>query len=102
MRAFGRVRNHTRLPKTPDVFRASLLSWKRLAFPVLVFVIFPGAIAYAGFFSFFSDIFTKVNTEEKPINSQNIALLAAVGGPDLATKEKSDDVNTVGSSALLP
>ncbi|OGZ09721.1 MAG: hypothetical protein A3D65_05335 [Candidatus Lloydbacteria bacterium RIFCSPHIGHO2_02_FULL_50_13] len=101
MRAFGRVRNHTRLPKTPDVFRASLLSWKRLAFPVLVFVIFPGAVAYAGFFSFFSDIFTKVNKEEKRINSQNIVLLAAAAGSEFSPKFAPSDVNTVAGSALL-
>jgi LysM repeat protein len=83
-------------------FSQQKLSLKKLLFYMFSFLVLPGAIAYAGFFSFFSDIFTKVNTEEKPINSQNISLLAAVGGPDLAAKEKSDDVNTVGSSALLP
>lgn len=66
------------------------------------FLVLPGAIAYAGFFSFFSDIFTKVSTQERPINSQNISLLAAAAGPDAAAKQTSEDVNTVGESALLP
>jgi LysM repeat protein len=75
------------------------LSWKKLFFYMCAFLVLPGAIAYAGFFSFFSDIFTKVNTEEKPINSQNIALLASVGA-DFGTNI-GEDVNTVGESALL-
>ncbi len=69
---------------------------------MLLFLILPGAVAYAGFFSFFSDIFVKANTQEKIINSQNIALLAGVAGSDLAQKQSVNDVNTVGGSAILP
>lgn len=79
-----------------------MLSWKKLFFLVLALLILPGAVAYAGFFSFFNEIFTKANTQEKTINSQNIALLAAVGGPDLGVGDKTSDVSTVGESALLP
>lgn len=68
---------------------------------MLVFVIFPGAVAYAGFFSFFSDIFTKVNTQEKSINSQNIVLLAAAAGPEFSPKSAPTDVSIVAGSALF-
>src|SRR3989338_8618642 len=93
MRVLGRVRNHIRLNE--------LFSWKKLAFPVFVFVVFPGAVAYAGFFSFFGDIFTKVNPQEKSINSQNIVLLAAAAGPEFSSKEAYPEVSTVMGSALL-
>lgn len=43
----------------------------------------PGAVAYAGFFSFWNEIFSKIETQEKQVTSQNVALLAAVGGPEL-------------------
>ena len=76
------------------------LSWGKLGFFVFLFLL-PAAIAYAGFFSFFSDIFSKATVEQKHINSQNIALLAGVGGPVLARGD-GGDVNTVGGSALLP
>lgn len=62
----------------------------------------PFAIAQAGFFSFFGNVFTKVNTQEKTINSQNFSLLAAAIGPDINTHEAPSDVSTVGESALLP
>lgn len=69
---------------------------------MFVFLVLPGAVAYAGFFSFFSDIFVKANTQEKPINSQNIALLASVAGSDIGAKESPTEVSTVGGSAILP
>lgn len=69
---------------------------------MFIFLVLPGAVAYAGFFSFFNDIFVKANTQEKTINSQNIALLASVAGSDLAAKQSANDVNTVGDSAILP
>lgn len=94
MRLLGHGRSHTR----PE----DKLSWKKLAFPVLIFVVFPGAIAYAGLFSFFGDPFTKVNKEEKSINSQNIALLASAVGPEFLQKNTFADVSTVRGSALLP
>lgn len=93
MRVWGRVRSHIRLE--------DMLSWKKLAFPVLIFVVFPGAVAYAGFFSFFGDIFSKVSTQEKNINSQNIVLLAAAAGPEFLPKDTYAEVNTVAGSALL-
>ncbi len=69
---------------------------------MLLFLILPATVAYAGFFSIFGDIFTKVSMQTKPINSQNIALLAAAIGPDLITRSGTTDVNTVDGSALLP
>ncbi len=69
---------------------------------MLLFLILPATVAYAGFFSLFSDIFTKVSMQSKPINSQNVALLAAAAGPDLVTHNGTTDVNTVDGSALLP
>lgn len=78
------------------------LSWTKLGFSMFIFLVLPGAVAYAGFFSFFSDIFVKANTQEKTINSQNIALLAGVAGSDLGTKQPINDVNTVGGGAILP
>lgn len=79
------------------------LSLKKLSFAVLLSLLIPLTIAEAGFFSFFGDIFTKVNTQEKTINSQNVSLLAAaVGGPDMNSHDVLSEVNTVGESALLP
>ena len=66
------------------------------------FLVVPGAVAYASFFSFFGDIFTKVNMQEKSINSQNIALLAAVVGPSAMFEPIPAEANTVADSALLP
>lgn len=78
------------------------LSLKKL-FTFVAFALFvPFAIAQAGFFSFFGDVFTKVNTEEKTINSQNFSLLAAAIGPDINSHSALLDVSTVGESALLP
>lgn len=69
---------------------------------MFVFLVLPGAVAYAGFFSFLNDIFVKVNTQEKTINSQNMALLASVAGSNYGLKESISEVNTVGGSAILP
>src|SRR5947207_1054767 len=66
-----------------------------------LFLILPATVAYASFFSLFGDIFTKVSMQSKPINSQNIALLAAAAGPDIP-HTTTTDVNTVDGSALLP
>lgn len=78
-------------------------SWQKLVLPALLFLVFPGAVVYASFFSFLSGIgdFMKVNTQEKNFNSQNVALLAAVAGPDVTSHDASAEVNTVGGSALL-
>lgn len=79
------------------------LSWKKLLFYMFAFLVLPGAIAYAwSISSFLGEIFTKVNTETKPNNSQTIPLLAAAVGSDLSASQKNEDVNTVGESALLP
>ncbi len=64
-------------------------------------MVLPASVAYAGFFSLFNDIFSKVSTEIKPINSQNVVLLAAAAGPDLG-KGTPGDVNTLDGGALLP
>lgn len=70
---------------------------------MLFFLVTPLAVANAGFFSFFGDMFTKVNVpQEKSINSQNVSLLAAAIGPDISQKESSDSVSTVEESAILP
>ncbi len=78
------------------------LSWKKLFFSMAVVLIIPSAVAYAGFFSLFGDMFTKVNMLEKPVSSQNIVLLAAAAGPDFGKRDITPDVNTVDGSALLP
>ena len=44
-------------------------SWKKLSLFMLSFLIIPGAVAYASFFSFLGDIFTKVSPQEENINS---------------------------------
>jgi LysM repeat protein len=77
------------------------LSWRKLSFSVLVFLAVPATVVYAGFFSFFDEIFTKVNMQEPTVNSQNIRLLLASVGPSLASATSSDDVNTVAEIALL-
>ena len=64
-------------------------------------MIIPGAVAYAGFFSFFGDVFTKPNLQARSINSQNMTLLAAAIGPTLGGSSGDSDVNTVAESALL-
>ena len=66
-----------------------------------VVLVLPGAVAYAGFFSLFGDIFTKVSMLERPVNSQNVALLAAAAGPDVSAPDTSFDVSTVDGSAFL-
>lgn len=84
------------------ILREHRLSLKKLVFSMIVFLVFPGAVAYASFFSFFGDMFTKANIQAKSINSQNIILLAAAAGPDVGLPEHNQEVNTVGESALLP
>jgi LysM repeat protein len=76
---------------------------QKLVFPVFFFLVFPGAVVYAGFFSFLNGIgdFMKVNTQEKSLNSQNVVLLAAVAGPEVASHVAAAEVSTVGGSALL-
>ncbi len=69
---------------------------------MLILLVLPAAVAYAGFFSLFGDIFSKISTVEKPITSQNIALLSAASASDLSKQESGSDVNTVDGSALLP
>jgi LysM repeat protein len=81
---------------------SSDFSAKKMLFSALLLLIVPFAVAQAGFFTFWSDVFTKANIVEKQVNSQNIALLAAVGGPDLEDQVADNDVNTVNGSALLP
>ena len=78
-------------------------SWQKIVLPVLLFLVFPGAVVYASFFSFLNGIgdFMKVNTQEKSFNSQNVVLLAAVAGSDTVPHDASSEVNTVGGSALL-
>lgn len=72
---------------------------------MLVFLVIPGAVAYAGFFSFFGDlgdIFTKANTQEKIINSQNFPLQVAAVAYGAQSVEPSSEVSTVADSAILP
>ena len=69
---------------------------------MFVILVIPAAVAYAGFFSIFGDVFTKISAQQKPINSQNITLLAAAAGPDLNSKDSSSDISMVDGSALLP
>jgi murein DD-endopeptidase MepM/ murein hydrolase activator NlpD len=89
--------------KRPQSFSHSALSLKKLIFLLAISLALPGAVAYAGFFSsLFDDIFTKANTEEKPITSQNMNLLASVAGAMPGQKEDIHDANTVDGSALLP
>lgn len=104
MRFFRHDRSHTRFESLP--LRATKLLSKKLAFFVFVFLVFPGAVAYASFFSYLSNLgdFVKVNVQEKSINSQSdryVALLASASGPDLPQRDNSADVNTVDGSALL-
>ncbi len=99
MRALGRGRSHTHLEDLPG---QAGLSWKKLAFPVIVFLVFPGAVAYASIFSFLNDRvtdFITVKTQVKTYNSQNLLLAAAVG-PELPPKDSATDVNTVDGSAV--
>ena len=96
MRVFGHDRSHMRLE--------AKLSWKKLAFPVLVFLVFPGVVAYAfsisALLSGIAD-FTKSNIQDKMLNSQNFFLLASAAGVEPLPKDDSADVNVVAGSALL-
>jgi LysM repeat protein len=78
------------------------LSWRKLSLSMFVLLVLPATVAYAGFFSLFGDIFSKVNTVQKPITSQNVALLAAASASDLGGGDARLEVNTVDGSALLP
>ncbi len=69
---------------------------------MFVLLVFPATVAYAGFFSLFGDIFTKINTVQRPVTSQNVALLAALPLSDASNREIGPEVSTVGGSALLP
>lgn len=102
------VSNKTQFPVSPNVGRPAnshriiMLSSKKLMFFMFAFLIVPGAVAYASFFSFLGDMFSKTSTQENTINSQNISLLSATGGPDAYIDSAYEDVSTVGNSALLP
>ena len=78
------------------------LSLKKLFFSMLVLLVLPATVAYAGFFSMFGDIFSKMNTVQRPITSQNVTLLAAASASDLSGSSAQSEVNTVDGSALLP
>lgn len=78
------------------------ISLVRLGLLALFLLVLPWAVAHAGFFSFFGDIFSKVTIEEKQLNSQNMVLLASVGALPGTSSERGADVNTVGGGALLP
>ena len=84
------------------MIKETKLSWKKLLFSVTILLILPATIAYAGFFSIFGDVFSRVSTEQKQITSQNVSLLAAASVVDFSVKEHQTDVNTVDGSALLP
>lgn len=64
-------------------------------------LLIPAAVAYAGFFSFIGDIFSKTTPKPtKQLNSQNVALAslafdAGVGGPI------DDEPNVVGQTAIM-
>ena len=69
---------------------------------MFVLLVLPATVAYAGFFSLFGDMFSKINTVQKPITSQNVTLLAAASAADLSSRDQQPEVNTVEGSALLP
>ncbi len=76
-------------------------SLKKLGFLVVFLLALPTAFASAGFISDIIGMFTKVTTEARPINSQNMALLSAAVGTSVVASD-APDVSTVGDSALLP
>jgi murein DD-endopeptidase MepM/ murein hydrolase activator NlpD len=78
------------------------LSLKRLAFLSFALLIVPASVAYAGFFSFFGDLFGKdTQMIDRPVNSQNMNLLQASNSPDGEKGRGGADVNVVGGTALL-
>lgn len=64
----------------------------------------PVSSANAGFFTFLGSLFlgNSVSTEEKRINSQNMALLQAATNPDPHAAQGGGDITIVSDSALLP
>lgn len=85
------------LQSTPLMLRS-----KKLAFFAFAFLVVPSAVAYAGFFSFFGEIFSKdVFKENRPVNSQNIDLLQATLSPEGERGRGGADVSVVGGTALF-
>lgn len=78
------------------------VSNRKLAASTLLFLALPGAVAYAGFFSLWGDIFSRVETHEKRVTSQNISLLAAVGGPELGRGGPNEYEVETTAGALIP
>ena len=77
------------------------LSLRKLIFLLSLFLVIPVSFVYAGFFSLFDDVFSKVTNQAKFINSQNISLLSATIGPNTAHATTTDETITVDESALL-
>ena len=92
------------MPQGPRQIHKSVrkFSWKRLFLSAFVFLVLPGAVVYASIWTNISDYFTKTIPTGKIVNSQNVSLLAAAIGPDMAKEAKASEVNTTGGSALLP
>lgn len=103
MRILGHGWNHTR-PEGLTAKNAQVVwfSWKKLVFPVLVFLIFPGAVAYASllFLSPRGD-FLEISMQKKDLNSQNIALPSPLLSAEFSQKDTSLNVITVAGSALF-
>lgn len=99
MRMFGHGWSHMHFKSLPH--RAGELSWKKLIFPVFIFLIFPAAVAYASllFLSPRGD-FLEVNMQKKSINSQNIILPSPIASPEFSSKDTSAYVSTVSESAV--
>ena len=60
--------------------------------------------AQAGFFSIFSDVFSKLSLEklgEKPLNSQTLPLLQAAVNPDPNPGKGGGDITIIGGTALF-
>jgi len=79
----------------------TMLSMKKLVLVLSLSFVIPGAVAYAGFFSFLGEVFTKAEVNEKPMTSQNLALLVAANTPEATLDTAQTEVSTVAGSALL-
>ena len=77
------------------------LSMKKLVFLLCLSFAVPGAVVYAGFFSFLGEVFTKAEANEKPMTSQNLALLVAANTPEIISDDTQTEVSIVAGSALL-
>jgi len=85
----------------PSPVKIALFLRAYLARFALILTIAAPLVAQASIFSLVAKVFEKDTLEEKPLNSQNIALLQATVSADPKAARGGGDINIVGGTALL-